>query len=315
LSGRNGVGTRQASMRSALAPLLAELVMADEQLVVLGADAQALASQVIAQAPDRYLEVGIAEANMMGVAAGLARVGYRPIVTGMAPFLIRRAYEQLRLDVANPGLDVTVVGVGGGLSYGVLGATHHAVEDCALVGAMPHTRVFSPVDVHDAAWSLRQAVSWQGPAYIRLGAREDPVVFEPDQRFAVDAGTVLRAGTDALVVATGGTVAGAMVACERLARLGVDAGLVVLTCLKPFPERFLRQAVASAPVVVTVEEHARTGGLGERVAGLLAGSWQGRFVLLAVDCRPAPVADRSQLFAYYGIDDVAVEHAVLGHLE
>jgi transketolase len=273
-----------------------------------------MAADVIASDPQRYLEVGIAEANLAGVAAGLARSGLRPVVTAMAPFLVRRAYEQIRVDVCEPGLYVTFIGVGGGLSYDTLGATHHAVEDLALLAGMPNTKVYSPVDIHDAVWALDQAIAWPGPAYLRLGARPDPVVFTPDQRFS-DSGVWLRQGSDALVVAYGATVPAALAACDRLAGAGVRAGLLALTCVKPLPLGGIHRAARHTRVVVVVEEHSAVGGVGSRIATALAGGWRGHFVSLSIDDRPAPVASREELFAYYGIDDTAVENAVLGGLK
>lgn len=166
--------TTPPTMRTALAAALAEAVDADPALITLGADGHALFQGVMARHPRRYVDVGIAEANLVGVAAGLARSGLRPVAAAMAPFLVRRAYEQLRLDVCVPALPVVLLGVGGGLGYGPLGPTHHATDDITLMSALPHMSVHCPADAADAVSILRSVLSSGGPAYVRLSARQDP---------------------------------------------------------------------------------------------------------------------------------------------
>ncbi|MDH6118599.1 transketolase [Kitasatospora sp. GAS204A] len=302
---------RFQAMRPACAEVLAELGDRFEDLVVLAADGHALAMRFLRAHPERFVDVGIAEANLVGVAAGIARTGRRVVVGTMAPFLVRRAAEQIRLDVCQPGLDVTLVGIGGGLGYGTLGATHHVTEDLAALAAMPGTRVFCPVDVHDAAWALREAVAWPGPAYVRLGAREDEVVFTADQEFSVDRPRAFGEPGGALVVATGATVPQALRAAERVRATGLPVQVLALTCVAPFPSAAVAAAARTARVVVTVEEHLAAGGLASGTALALAGWWHGRFVPLAVDGRRAPVADRGELFRFYGIDSHAISCALL----
>ncbi|NLU74409.1 hypothetical protein HCC61_17265 [Streptomyces sp. HNM0575] len=167
------------TMRATCAPVIADAVAGDERVITLGADGQALFTGVLRDHPGRYVETGIAESNLVGVAAGLARTGRIAVVGAMAPFLVRRAYEQICLDVCVPRLPVVLLGVGGGVGYGHLGPSHHAPDDVALMSALPHMRVFCPADAEDAAdllrWLLPPAGSVSGPAYVRLAARPDPV--------------------------------------------------------------------------------------------------------------------------------------------
>ncbi|GIG41860.1 transketolase [Cellulomonas phragmiteti] len=298
-------------MRTAVAGTLAELGDERPDLVVLCADARALALRFAARHPERSIDVGIAEANLMGVAAGIARTGRPVVVCGMAPFLVRRAAEQLRVDVAGPGLDVTVLGVGGGVAYGTLGASHHAPEDLGAVAAMPGTRVYSPADVHDARWAVRDAVGGAGPAYVRLGPRENHLVHAGDERFGPDG---LLDGTlpaDVLVVAAGATVAPALAAARAARERGVAVAVLRLVQVWPFPAAAVRAAAHGATRVVTVEEHDTGSGIGAQTALTLCGSWSGETAFLGIGHGPAPVAEQEGLFRHHRIDEAAVLDAVM----
>ena len=306
----------RAGMRPVVADVLADLGEQYPDLTVLAADGHALATGFARRFPERFIDVGIAEANLVGVAAGLARDGRRVVVGTMAPFLVRRAAEQIRLDVCRPGLDVTFLGVGGGLSYGTLGATHHVTEDLGAMAAMPGTRVLCPVDRHDAAWAVRAAVRHRGPAYVRLGARDDEIVFRGDEDFSWDVpqspGEPAERPGDALILAIGATAGEAVRAAARAGDAGRPARVLALNVLEPFPAAQIVRAARSASAVVTVEEHASASGLGARTALALAGRWQGRFTALAVDGRAAPVGDRAELFRFYDIDEDAITRVLVG---
>jgi transketolase len=298
-------------MRPAVAETLAELGDRHPELVVLAADGHALATTFARRHPRRFIDVGIAEANLVGVASGLARDGHRVVVGTMAPFLVRRAAEQIRLDVCRAALDVTFIGVGGGLAYGPLGATHHTTEDLGAMAAMPMDLVLNPVDAHDAAWAVRQAVAHPGPAYVRLGAREDEVVFRGDEPFAPDRPREFGPpdGTT-LVLAMGATVPEAVRAAREATAAGRPTRVLALAGPAPFPAAAVVRAARDASAVITVEEHLPHGGLAARTALALAGHWHGRFTALAVDGRPAPVGDRRELFRFHGIDASAVTRAI-----
>lgn len=302
-----------AAMRPVIADVLADLGDQVPDLVLLASDGRALTARFAQRHPARFIDVGIAEGNLMGVAAGLARAGHRVVVCGMAPFLVRRAAEQLRIDVCQPGLDVTVLGVGGGVGYGMLGATHHVPEDAGALAAMPRTRVFCPADIHDATWAVREAVLGGGPGYVRLGAREDEVVHSADTPFSATQPSLIGDPGDALVIAAGGTVAHAVRAAEAARQQGVRAGVLGLTQVFPFPTYVVAHAAAGAATVVTAEEHYAAGGIAAHTALALTGRWQGRFQALAVDRRPAPALDRAGLFRFFGIDSEAIGAAILGN--
>jgi transketolase len=299
------------AMAPVVAGLLADLGDQLPDLMVLAADGRALATPFAKRHPERFIDVGIAESNLVGVAAGLARAGHRVVVCGMAPFLVRRAAEQLRIDVCRPGLNVTVLGVGGGLGYGTLGATHHVTEDAGAFAVMPGTRVYCPADIHDAAWAVRDAVLGSGPGYVRLGAREDEVVYPAGTAFSGGEPQSFGAPGDALAVATGGTVAHAIRAAEHARRQGLQVQVLGLTQVFPFPAAAVLRAAAGARTVVTAEEHYAQGGLGSHAALAMVGRWHGRFRALAVDGRPAPTQNRPGLFRFFGIDSSAIADALL----
>ncbi|MDI5961387.1 transketolase family protein [Streptantibioticus silvisoli] len=302
-----------APMRPAVAQVLGEAADADPALVVLGADGYGLATQVRDRHPRRYIDVGIAEANLVGVASGLARSG-RPVVVGtMAPFLVRRAAEQIRNDVCNPGLNVTFLGVGGGVSYGTLGPTHHVPEDLGFFSGLPNTRVFCPTDVVDAAWAVREALAWPGPAYVRLGAREDRVVHPADREFRAD-GLLLAEPGEALAVATGVGVPVALDAAGLLAGHGVRLGVLALPVVKPFPAERVRELATGLRAVAVVEEHLDSTGITQHTARALVGRWQGAFLPHAVDDSYPPLGDRAELLDHFGITAEAVAACLLASL-
>lgn len=218
-----------------------------------------------AQFPDRFLNVGVAEQTMLGVAAGLAAFGYKVFVYSIANFPTVRCLEQIRNDVCYHDRSVTVVSVGGGLSYGNLGYTHHAIEDLALMRALPNMRVLSPGDPVEARALTRYAVEHPGPAYLRLGKNGEAVLpREVAGPVAPDTVQVLRSGDDIALVATG-SIAGSIVkAAELLAERGISARVISVPFVKPLPSAVL-DAVSDVRAIVTVEEHSEVAGFGSAV--------------------------------------------------
>ncbi|WP_314175277.1 transketolase C-terminal domain-containing protein [Streptomyces winkii] len=344
--------TAAPTMRATCAPVIADAVAGDERVITLGADGQALFTGVLRDHPGRYVETGIAESNLVGVAAGLARTGRIPVVGAMAPFLVRRAYEQICLDVCVPRLPVVLLGVGGGVGYGHLGPSHHAPDDVALMSALPHMRVHLPADAEDAAdllrWLLPPTGSVPGPAYVRLAARPDPAApaapadgTDHDARHGAEqrpghdpergpghwpghdpgpasgedprAVRLLRTGTDALIVAAGRCVPEALDAAHQLAAGGVRAAVAAVRCLRPFPAARLRALAAGVPLVVTACEALEPGGLGQRTESALSGE-PARVVRLELDHRYPPVASHEELLRFYGVDATVIRTTLLQHL-
>ena len=258
-------------MRDAFAAELTVLGGECRELVFLSGDiGNRLYDKYKEQYPDRFLNCGVAEANMIGMAAGLALCGLRPVAYTITPFITTRCLEQIRVDLCYHNLPAIVVGVGAGLSYATLGGTHHACEDIAFLRVLPHMTVICPGDAWEARAALRGALEVDGPVYIRLGKKGEPKVHERAPSFAVGKGIVLHEGKDACLLSTGNTLPIAVAAGEKLKAGGVSAGVVSLHTVKPLDEELLSEVFARYRVVVTIEEHSRIGGLGGAVAEWLA---------------------------------------------
>lgn len=296
-------------MRLALAELMLDVATRHPELIAMGTDGASAFETIAQRFPDRYVDVGIAEANCIGVAAGLARTGWKVFVTAIASFLVRRASEQIRIDVAEPGLDVTLIGHGAGLSYGTLGSTHHLTEDVALFQSMPNVTVLVPADYREAIEAIEIAAATSGPTYVRLPARVGQHVHSDGDLPSIGSPLVVRSGRDIAIVANGSCVWEALVASDRLAREGVDASVISIPTVSPFDVEGFWAALGPISRIVIVEEHVEMGGLGSRIASTAAGRG---FSVATLGIRPrrAPIGDHAELLAFYGIDADAIEATV-----
>ena len=260
--------------RAAYGEMLVELADKYPELVVLDADlAGATMTKGFAQAcPDRFFDMGIAEANMIGVAAGLAACGKKPFANSFAMFTAGRAYEQVRNSVAYPGLNVKCVGSHGGISVGEDGATHQCIEDLALMSAIPGMLVLNPCDAHEMRQAVQALIEYKGPAYLRLGRMAVEAVTDsvPGYKFELGRAAALREGSDLTICATGLMVQRALAAAELLAGEGVSARVLDFHTIKPLDGEALLAAARETGCIVTTEEHSIVGGLGAAVASFLA---------------------------------------------
>ena len=261
--------------RAAYGETIVALAKEDPDLLVLDAD---LSSATMTRAfskeyPDRFFNMGIAECNMVGVAAGLAACGKKPFVNTFAMFAAGRAWEQVRNSVAYPRLNVKVVGSHGGLSVGEDGATHQCIEDFALMRAIPGMLVLCPCDGNEMRLATRALLAYDGPAYMRLGRLAVDTVTDaiPGYRFELGKGVTLRPGRDVTIVATGMMVQMALQAARTLAGEGIDARVLDMHTIKPLDEALLLAAARETGAVVATEEHNVVGGLGAAVTEYLAG--------------------------------------------
>jgi transketolase len=258
-------------VRDAFFRALAELAANDERVWALTGDLGiGLFDEIERAAPGRVLNVGIAEQALVGIAAGLAYAGKVPCAYSIAPFVTSRPYDQIRVDVAMARANVKLVGVGGGLAYGYLGPTHHAIEDLALMRALPGMTVLAPGDPAETLWATRAAFALDGPVYLRLGKNGEPSVLPRDATFAVGRALTLRTGEDVTLACTGAIVAEALDAADRLAASGIDATVLHFGTVKPFDADALAAAAAITGALVTIEEHSIIGGLGSAAAEALA---------------------------------------------
>lgn len=253
--------------RDAYRSALVDLALADERVVCVDSDTGGLEKTFGARFPDRYINVGIAEANMFSIAAGLASRGYVPYVHTMATFATTRASEQLKLDIVGNGLPVRVVATHGGLSATHFGTSHYALEDLAVVRAMEGTTVVVPADSSEIAPALRAMHDLAGPSYLRLGRSATPPVHEGAAPFTLGEAVTLREGTDVCVVATGPhPVLMALEASRELAEAGVSCRVLQIQTLSPLDAGAVLSAARTTGGLVTVEEHRRGGGLGDAVS-------------------------------------------------
>ncbi|WP_078491210.1 transketolase family protein [Streptomyces sp. SPB074] len=270
------------SDRTAYRIALLELALADGRVWCLDSDMGGLEKSFQAALPDRYVDLGIAEANMMSVAAGLAATGVRPFVNTMAAFASARALEQVKTDIAYPGLPVRIVATHSGLSAGNLGPTHHAAQDLAALRTLPGMTVMTPADAEETVRMVRAAAELPGPVYIRLGRGPTEAVGGPAE-FTVGRARRLREGGDVTLVAAGSLpVLLALRAARTLAAEGVRAAVLDLHTIKPLDVAALVEAARTGAGLVTVEDHSVLGGLGGAVAEALAAQAPARLVALGI---------------------------------
>lgn len=244
-----------------------------EEIVVLDADLAAATKTGMFQAayPERFINCGIAESNMIGVAAGLAAAGKVPFASSFAMFAAGRAYEQVRNSVGYPHLNVKIGATHAGISVGEDGATHQCNEDIALMRTIPGMVVINPSDDIEARAAVRAAYEHVGPVYMRFGRLAVPVINDrPDYKFELGKGVVLREGKDVTIIATGLPVNNCLHAAEKLAEDGIDAKVINIHTIKPLDEELVIEAAKETGKVVTVEEHSVIGGLGSAVCDVLS---------------------------------------------
>ncbi len=290
----------------------------DDRVFLLTADTGFHAlDEFRARFPRRFLNAGVAEGAMIGVAAGLALEGFRVFAYGIAPFVTLRCLEQIRVDLCFQGLPVTIVGVGAGLTYGPEGATHHATDDVGALAALPGMAVTCPGDPAETEALVRASLKWQGPLYLRLGKSGEPAVHRGPVDAVIGRGIRLRAGRVVAVLASGTALPVAAGAVDRLTALGLEPEWWSLHTLKPFDAEAVVDAAARCGLLVSVEEHGPYGGLASRVAEVLAGRGLSAR-LLAVHVPDEFVgfaASREALRARCGLTPEAVAKRVLAALE
>lgn len=293
-------------MRKTVLDMVYELAQRDPRVVFIGSDLGAGTLDAFRNdMPDRFFMEGVGEANVVGMAAGLAAEGHIVYVNTLAVFLTRRAYEQVALDVCLHNLNVRLIGNGGGLAYAPLGPTHMATEDIALMRALPNMTVLAPADAPEMRRLMLAVHDHPGPAYIRLGKGNEPPITPDCPDMKIGAVVSIREGPDALIVTTGVTLHTAIPAAELLAREGCEAAILHCPTIKPLNAPAVMAAMQRVPVVIVVEEHVRTGGLGSAMAELLAenDSLRGiRFRRISIpDVFPDHCGSQADLMKWYGI--------------
>ena len=261
-------------MRNEFADELTRLGNDDPRVVMLSGDiGNRLFDKFRDAHPSRFFNCGVAEQNMMGLAAGMAMSGLRPVTYTITPFMTTRCLEQIRTDACYHDVPVTIVAVGAGLAYAGLGPTHHACEDIAFLRAIPNMNVICPGDAWEVRAALRAAMKQDRPCYIRMGKKGEPLLHPGKiDDFAIGKAITMREGSDICILSTGNILPEALHAADDLAARGVSASVVSFHTVKPLDQDCLRSAFAKYRLVVTVEEHSLVGGFGSAVAEWLADS-------------------------------------------
>lgn len=223
--------------------------------------------------PERFLNVGISEANAVGIASGLALSGKIVYVYSIIPFVTMRPFEQIRVNLSYMNTNVRLVGVGAGVTYGALGATHHAIEDLAIMRSLPNMTVFSPSDPWEVECATRESVTHQGPMYFRLSKRGEPIISDVKSQFSIGRGNFIRRGEDLSILFTGNASDIALETYEALTSLhSLSANLISVHSLKPFDSLIIDEIIQNGKPIFTIEEHSAIGGLGSIVSEYIAES-------------------------------------------
>ncbi|MBF0093154.1 MAG: transketolase [Alphaproteobacteria bacterium] len=294
-----------------------ELARGNPRVVFIGSDLGAGTLKEFQRTlPDRFFMEGVAEANIIGMAAGLALEGFIPFVNTIATFITRRCYEQVAVDLCLHHLPVRLIGNGGGLVYAPLGPTHLAIEDIALLRALPGMTIVAPVDAEEMRRAVRKSAEVPGPLYFRLAKGGDPVVSREDAGFEIGRGILMREPGRTLFVSTGVMTTRCLAAAGELAARGIGAGVLHMHTVKPLDAALLADCAAGVDLVVTVEEHSLIGGLGSAVLESLSADGIAVPVLrLGIpDVFPAKYGSQDDLLELFGLQPPEIVRAVLGKL-
>ena len=277
----------------------------DKDIIVLCSDSRGSAGMksFAEERPEQFVEVGIAEQNLVGISAGLASCGKKPFAVSPASFLSTRSMEQAKVDVAYSNTNVKLIGISGGVSYGALGMTHHSATDIATMGSMPNMRVYLPSDRFQTGALVRTLLKDEKPAYIRIGRNAVEDVYEEGKvPFELDKATLVNDGTDVTIIACGELVGDAKAAAEQLSSKGISARVLDMYCVKPIDKEAIIKAAKETKLIVAVEERTMYGGMGSMVAQITAANAPVKVINLTLPDAPVVTGKSREIFKYYGLD-------------
>ncbi len=308
---RERVKAEKMATRDAYGKALVELGRENEDVVVLDADLSSSTRTYMFgnEFPERFFNVGIAEQNMIGMAAGLATCGKVPFVSTFAVFASGRAYNQVRQCIAYPNLNVKIVATHGGISVGEDGPSHHCTEDVAVMRALPNMTVIVPADAVETGKAVRAIAEHVGPVYMRLGRPKVPVIYDEGLNFKIGEAVPLRDGDDVTIIAAGIMVAKALEAASRLADDGIGARVIDMHTIKPIDHEVIVKAARETGAMVTAEEHSIIGGLGSAVAEVLVEEHPVPMLRVGVKDEFAESAPAEELLAKYGLTTSSILNA------
>ena len=302
----------EVSLRETYGKTLVELGRENPDIVVLDADLSksTMTKYFAREFPQRFFDCGIAEQNMVGIAAGLAASGKVPFASTFAVFVPGRCFDQVRMSIAQPALNVKLVATHGGISVGEDGTSHQSVEDLALIGSLPGFTVIVPADAIETAQAVRAAATFHGPCYIRLCRPKAPLIYDQSYQFKLGKAVTLRDGQDATIIAIGLMVAIALKAATNLAAQGVSCRVLNMPTLKPIDKEAIVKAAQETGAIVTAEEHLEHGGLGSEVAQVTGRYCPVPLELVAIKDTYAESGKEDELFKKYGLTADDIEKAV-----
>ena len=307
--------------RKVICDVLMEHAKTDKDIMVLCSDSRGSASLTpfFEAFPEQSVEVGIAEQDLVGIAAGLAKYGKKSYAASPASFVSTRSYEQAKVDCAYSDTNVKLIGISGGVSYGALGMSHHSAQDIAAMSAIPNMRVYLPSDRHQTRHLMEALLQDEKCAYIRVGRNPVQDVYtEEDCPFEMNKATVIREckeGTDVAIIACGEMVRPAAEAAELLEKDGIHAGVIDMYCVKPLDTEAVIRAAEKARLVVTVEEHSPFGGLGSMVAQVVGASCPRKVIGIALPDAPVITGTSPEVFAHYGMTGEGIAERIKKELQ
>jgi len=303
---------QEVSLREAYGKTLVELGRENPDIVVLDADLSpsTMTHFFAREFPNRFFDCGIAEQNMVTIAAGLAVSGKIPFASTFAVFVPGRCFDQIRMSIAYSRLNVKLVVTHGGISVGEDGASHHSVEDLALIGSLPGFTVIVPADAIETAQAVKVAAASYGPFYIRLCRPKLPLVYNQDYRFNLGKAVTMRQGKDATIIAIGIMVSAALDAADNLSRQGIDCRVLNMPTLKPVDEAAIAEAAGETGAIVTAEDHLEHGGLGSIISQVVARHHPVPMEFVAIKDTYAKSGKATELLQRYGLTAKDIEQAV-----
>lgn len=280
----------------------------DKDIIVLASDSKGSASmaEFEKQFPQQFIEMGIAEQNLVGVGSGLAAAGKKPYITSPACFLSMRSAEQVKVDLAYSNTNVKLIGISGGISYGALGMSHHSVQDLALMRAIPNMTVMIPADRYETASMMKALKDHVGPAYIRVGRNPVPDVYDSEPEFHIGKANVIQEGNDIAIMAIGEMVTFAKEAACLLEKDGLSAQVLNIHTIKPLDEAAIIEVAKKTSRVITVEEHSIYNGLGSAVAQVLGENYPVKMKILGIPDEPAIAGKSGEVYEHYGLTGEAI---------
>ena len=293
------------SNRQIICEVLMEHAEKDKDVIALCSDSRGSASMTpfFKAYPEQSVETGIAEQDLVGIAAGLAKVGKKPFAFSPASFVSTRSYEQAKVDCAYSNTNVKLVGISGGISYGALGMSHHSAQDIAAFSSIPNMRVYLPSDRFQTRCLIEALLEDKSPAYIRVGRNPVEDVYEEGNvPFEMDKATVLCEGTDVAIIATGEMVKPAKEAAALLKEKGISATVLDMYCVKPLDNEAVIKAASNAKAVITVEEHSPFGGMGSMVSQVVGANCPRRVINLSLPDAPVITGTSKEVFDHYGLN-------------